>query len=91
MECRPAPVDHVVFFYDDGAQLSERVVEFAAEGLRADESVVLIATAEHSHDVGVALAARGLDVERVRILDAAETLARFCRDGEIDRAAFDCA
>ena len=39
-----APVDHFVWFYEERAHLIAKVAEFAADGLRAGEQVILIAT-----------------------------------------------
>jgi anti-sigma regulatory factor (Ser/Thr protein kinase) len=82
-------VDHLVWFYEERAHLIEKVAQFAAEGLRARERVLLVATPAHLQDIESRLGAMGVDTAGVRTLDAAATLALFCRDGAVDRDTFD--
>jgi anti-sigma regulatory factor (Ser/Thr protein kinase) len=89
MECTSAPVDHLVWFYEERSHLIARVAEFAAEGLAAGEHVILIATADHLRDIEANLASAGADTASLQTLDARATLAAFYRDGAIDPAAFD--
>lgn len=89
MECSTAPREHYVWFYEERAQLIEVVADFAADGLRAGEQVILIATEDHLHDIGELLAAAGADTASLQTFDAATTLSGFYRDGIIDREAFD--
>jgi hypothetical protein len=89
MECLTAPQDHAVWFYDDRSDLIGTVADFAAEGLREGEHVVLIATDEHLRDIKTLLADAGVDTTRLQAFDAISALSGFYRDGVIDRDAFD--
>ncbi len=89
MECRTAPDDHLVAFYDERQQLIDRVVTFAVDGLRAGEYVLLVGTPDHLADIERGIAATGADSARLSSFDAATALARFQHNGTIDRAAFD--
>jgi hypothetical protein len=88
MDCTSAPVDHFVWFYEERAHLIEQVAAYAADGLRAGESVVLVATADHLVDIAKHLDTMSVDTTRLATYDAAATLHRFYRDGAIDREAF---
>jgi len=86
---------HVVQFYEGDAFLVDTVARFVGAGLGAGDTAVIIATRPHRKHVEEQLRMRGLDVSRAREqgryipLDAAETLARFMRDGQPDQARFD--
>jgi anti-sigma regulatory factor (Ser/Thr protein kinase) len=89
MECATAPADHFVWFYDERAHLIARVADYAAEGVRAGEQVVLIATNDHLHDIEARLATAGVDTSAVHTFDAVAMLDAFYQDGVIDSDAFD--
>lgn len=88
------PHEHFVQFYSDDGALSDAVGSFLAEGLRNGQSVVVIATAEHTEAFRFALSAHGVDSgEVVRsgqmlILDAHEALALFMIDDMPDEQLF---
>jgi hypothetical protein len=88
------PHEHFVQFYDDEGVLSEAVGGFLAEGLRNGQSVVVIATAEHTESFRFALAAHGVDSgEAVRsgqmlIMDAHQVLAQFMVNDMPDEQLF---
>jgi DcmR-like sensory protein/histidine kinase-like protein len=89
MECSTAPVDHYVWFYEERSHLIGKVAEFAADGLRAGEQVILIATREHLRDVEDQLALADVRTAHLQAFDATDALHTFYRDGVIDRQAFD--
>ncbi len=81
-------------FYEDERRLAKSVAAYLADGLRAGEALVVIATEDHR-----ALIARALDAHRIGRrggvedsraevwLDAGSALAWFEHDGRIDREA----
>jgi DcmR-like sensory protein len=77
------PCEHVAQFYTDDGVLLESLTSFAGGGLKAGESVILIATPEHLECLQERLMAAGIDVNgaidegRYIVLDAEETLASF--------------
>ena len=91
---RDAAHDHIVGFYELDEQLISAVAAFLAPVLETDGSGIVIATAAHRADLRGALGARGFHVAdlvrtgRLQLLDAAETLASFMRDGKPDPVAF---
>jgi len=89
MECSTAPLEHFVWFYEERGHLIATVAEYASEGLREGEQVILIATEDHLRDIGEMLAVGGVDTSALQVFDASSTLAEFYRDGLIDREAFD--
>ena len=82
-----SPHAHAVQFYKDEETLVQTVVEFLAEGLRAGEPLVVIATPAHREAFLAHLRGGGADVDgplrdgRFVLLDAATTLASFMVDG----------
>jgi anti-sigma regulatory factor (Ser/Thr protein kinase) len=83
---------HIVQFYEDDLALVGAVGLYLAETGREDVAIV-IATEAHRLQLEVWLAAERIDRgtvprERFLMLDAADTLATFMSDGEIDRDAF---
>jgi hypothetical protein len=83
-----------VQIYTDEATLLDSLEGFAGAGLRDGESVVVIATAPHLHELEIRLRGRWIDLDRARREDryiailAPEMLARFFADGRLDLAAF---
>ena len=81
-----APCDHAVQIYDDDEMFMDALHEYAAAGLRADESVVLISTPAHLEGLESRLRDSGIDVSSARTedryitLDAEETLEQFMRN-----------
>ncbi len=86
--------EHAVSFYDEDSELTDLVGRFVADGLVADERVVVIATAAHRESVDDFLSDQGIDPKRVRAdgsyraVDAAKTLDAFLVDGQPDAALF---
>jgi PAS domain-containing protein len=87
--------DHIVRFYEDDAVLGEAVHAHMRGALEADGAAILIATNDHATAFAKRLAAEGHDLESLReqgrlvVLNAAETLAKFMRDGWPDPERFD--
>jgi len=84
---------HVVQFYSDDVFLVEELAHFIGAALRAGESAVVVATETHRNELVQLLANRHDLAEAIRDgrfspLDAAETLAKFMRDGHPDPARF---
>jgi signal transduction histidine kinase len=74
-----APHDHIVQFYEAEDALTENVARFIAAGLRAGEPVIVIATPEHTSAFCERLDRDPdpIDVSRLMLLDAHDTLAQF--------------
>jgi anti-sigma regulatory factor (Ser/Thr protein kinase) len=87
--------DHVVQFYDNDDSLVGVVGSYLAASVRDGESAIVVAAPEHRMTFLEALDSSGIDVGEARRdgrlvdLDAADTIARFTRDGRIDPEAFD--
>jgi signal transduction histidine kinase len=79
--------DHVVQFYEDEHFLLKSLSAFVAEGLRAGDGCLVVATKEHNEELSDLLKARRFDVssaltsEQYIRLDAAETLEKIMVDG----------
>jgi hypothetical protein len=90
----PRPGEHFVQLYREDRFLVEAVALFAGVGIGKGEAVVLIATPEHGAAIDRRLADSGFAVDdlkqwgQLRFLDAAETLARFMRQGLPDEGLF---
>ena len=89
-----ADIGHAVQFYREDAELFDTVATFLADGIRAGDISIVIATEPHLRGFDSALVAAGLDPVAARAdgllvsLDADVTLARVIRNGRLDRAAF---
>src|SRR5687767_1237227 len=74
---------HSVQFYETDAFLGDAVAEFLAQGFRADEPAVVIASEPHRRMFVERLDALGIDVDRLLasgrlvLFDAHDTLASF--------------
>lgn len=94
-DVRQTRPDHVVTFYEDSAFLAASVRGFLLAGLRAGETVIVVATPEHRAAFAEVLTATGHDVDESRRagryieLDAAGTLARLVVDGELRADRFE--
>jgi anti-sigma regulatory factor (Ser/Thr protein kinase) len=89
MECANAPADHFVWFYEEQAHLVAKVADFAAEGLRSGEHVILIATRPHLEAIRAGLPRDAAASPQLEMFDADTALGGFYRDGAIDADAFD--
>jgi signal transduction histidine kinase len=85
---------HSVQFYEDDAFLLDGLSRFVGSALGAGDAAVVIATQAHRDELVHRLMERGLDATlatkqgRFVLLDAAETLAQFMRDGRPDWTCF---
>jgi PAS domain S-box-containing protein len=85
---------HVVQFYSNEASFLDSLSRFVGSALVAGDGAVVIATPVHREGLASRLQAHGLDVEialqqgRYVEMDAAETLAKFMRNGVPDRERF---
>jgi signal transduction histidine kinase len=85
---------HFVQFYDSDGFLLDAVSDYVATAIRAGDAGVVIATPEHLAGVRVRLNAAGLDSDAAQAngclhaLDAADTLASFTVDGNLDAGRF---
>ena len=86
--------EHAVQIYRDDTTFLDSLESFIGSGLRAGESVVVIATATHLHELEKRLRRGWIDLDRCRWEDryiallAQETLDRFMVDGMPDEALF---
>ena len=85
-----APHDHVVHVYADDAHLVKELASFITQGLSQDESIIIVATAQHRAALTEALdAGAQLGADTFVVLDAADTLQKFMIDGAPDPALFE--
>ncbi len=86
--------DHAVQIYADEITFMDALEGFVSSGLRNRESVILISTAPHLHELEKRLRGNWLDIDRARWEEryvavlTAETLAKFMVNGEPDEALF---
>jgi signal transduction histidine kinase len=91
------PAAHLVQFYEAEEFLHGVVADYLAEGIAAGEAAVVIATPEHREGFAAALRTRGFDpdslvqMRRLTMLDARQTLNAFMAGGMPDRACFHAA
>jgi hypothetical protein len=92
----PEPHGHFVQLYDhDASLLSKNVAHYLSEGLKRDESALVVATREHTDAFVVELQKLGVNTEqavsesRLLMLDAQRTLGEFMIDGQPDRERFE--
>jgi len=90
----PAPLQHVVQLYTKPAFLVRAVTEYAGEGLRGGEALLLVATAAHVRAIARRLEGEGFALAELAhrgqlfVLDAAQALHEVLVDGLPDRARF---
>ncbi len=88
------PCDHMVQIYEDDAVFLDSLEGFVGGGIRADDSVIVIATAAHLNALENRLRAQGVEIGAARArdryipLDADETLSKFMRKGWPDEDLF---
>ena len=89
-----APTEHMCQIYGDDSTFMDALEGFVGSGLRAGESVIVIATAGHLHTLEQRLRGNWLDLDRARWEDryiallASETLNKFMVEGWPDEALF---
>ena len=85
---------HVVQFYSDDSFLLDALSKFVGTALGAGDAAIVIATPSHLDGLAQRLRARVLDVAksarcgRYVVLDAADTLSKFMRNGQPDPELF---
>ena len=82
------PRPHSVQFYESDDFLCSVIAEYVAEGVRAGEPAIVIATESHNEMFALALRSEGIAADRVTFLDARQMLATFANAGEIDAGKF---
>ena len=86
--------EHAVQIYGDETTFLDALEGFVSSGLRNRESVILISTAPHLHELEKRLRGNWLDIDRARWEEryvavlATEVLAKFMVDGEPDEVRF---
>jgi signal transduction histidine kinase/CheY-like chemotaxis protein len=90
----PAGPGHSVQFYENDAFLAAAVADFLADGIRAGDPAIVLATAPHRRGFDRRLRAKGIDVETARRdglltwYDADDMLARIMDGGRPDAQRF---
>jgi len=72
---------HSVQFYQDDTFLTESVARFITEGLQANETAIIVATAQHRKELRKVLASEETTHEKLWFFDAREQLSTFMADG----------
>ena len=89
-----APCSHVVQIYENDEIILDALEEFVVGGIKADESVVVIATQAHLHTLNERLRSNGLNPLALQLedqyipLNAEETLSKFMVNGWPDDEKF---
>jgi hypothetical protein len=78
-----APSEHFAQFYKSDSALNESLARFVAAGLKAGESVIVVATPEHLRELARCLAQRAVDLQAAVAEDRYITV-----DAEIGLASF---
>ena len=85
---------HTVQFYREDTFLLEEISRFIGTALGAGDAAIVIATPDHRDGLVQRLKSKGLDTTvaikqgRLALLDAAETLSKFMRNGQPDANDF---
>jgi MEDS: MEthanogen/methylotroph, DcmR Sensory domain len=91
---KAGPRDHIVLFYADDGELTQKVGDFLIEAIRTGGAAIVVSTWEHKLAFGRRLAQAGIDLAAARAagiyteLDAAETIGRFVIGDRADAASF---
>jgi hypothetical protein len=87
--------EHHLQLFDSSKTLAETVSDFLFAGFERGEPLLIVARPYHRHLLAERLGAKGLDVyrqsiaNRICMLDAADTLDKFMRQGVPNPAAFE--
>jgi len=68
---------HSVQFYNDDIFLTQSVARFITEGLQGNETVIIVATAQHREALQRALPPEQVTHDKLRFFDAEEQLSKF--------------
>lgn len=89
-----APCDHILQIYENDGEFLETLEGFVADGFRAGDSVIIIATNQHLFALNEKLRNRGFDLFSLTLQDqyiplsADETLSQFMINGWPDENLF---
>jgi hypothetical protein len=92
--CAACGYEHLVEFYETDELLVATVADYLSPGLRAYDSAIVVATAEHRDAFAAAIGAAGVNVDaatregRYHAIDADELLSKIMVDGVVDPARF---
>jgi signal transduction histidine kinase/CheY-like chemotaxis protein len=90
-----APQEHFAQFYDTEAFLLESLSNFVRNGLKAGESVLVVATEDHRNCLATMLESSGVDLVAAAVdgsyqsFDASESLANLMDQGRLSRQRFE--
>lgn len=90
----PHPCTHIVYPYTDEGLVGQAVSLFATAGLRDDEGVILIMSADHCESIKVRLQVEGINTDayersgQLTCVKAEDLLAKFVPDGVLDEDLF---
>lgn len=70
-------LSHSVQFYYDDTFLTQSVARFIAEGLQGNETVIIVATAQHCETLQQMLTPEQMTHDKLRFFDAEEQLSQF--------------
>ena len=88
------PRDHIVFFYTNEAELTQKVGDYLLEAIDMGGAAVIVATLARQLSLGGRLAQAGTDLAAARAtgvyaeLDAADTIDRFVIGDRADAGSF---
>ena len=91
---QPAPTDHILQLYKDHRFLAEAVSVFIGSGMSSGEGAIVVAVPDHWKTLAPLLSGQGIDVPaaqergQLAVLDAAETLPGFMKEGTPDAKIF---
>ena len=68
---------HSVQFYNDDIFLTQSVARFITEGLQGNETVIIVATAQHREALQRVLTPEQMTHDKLRFFDAEEQLSKF--------------
>ena len=91
---KAGPRDHVVLFYADDGELTQKVGDYLIEAIDKGGAAIVISTWAHKLTLGRRLAQAGIDLAAARAagiyteLDAADTIDRFVIGDRADAADF---
>ena len=85
---------HIIQLYKDEQQMTQMVGNFGLDGLKADEAVIIIATAAHLENLKTYMQSQNKDLSKfvkrgqLLLMDAAQTLSLFLVNGLPDAEKF---
>ena len=74
------PHDHTVQFYEDDTFLMDSVTSFIKDGLRVNETVIIVATAQHREELIKTLTPEEMTHDQLIFFDAGEQVGKFMID-----------